>query len=63
MENVFLGKHFPAPRATNIRKEICGIRQKSNETLYEYWERFKDLCNCCPHLQISKQLIMQHFYE
>ena len=41
MKQLFLEKCFPASRAANIRKEICGIRKFNGETLYEYWERFK----------------------
>ena len=47
----------------NIRKKICGIRQSAEETLYEYWERFKILCASCPHHQISDQLLIQYFYK
>jgi hypothetical protein len=46
-----------------MRKEICGIRQKSGETLHEYWERFKRLCASCPDHQINDQLLIQYFYE
>ncbi|RDX70536.1 hypothetical protein CR513_50214, partial [Mucuna pruriens] len=46
-----------------IRKEICGIRQHTGETLHEYWERFNKLCATCPHHQISEQLLIQYFYE
>ena len=52
MRRMFLEKYFPASRAANIRKEICGIRQGSGESLYEYWERFNQLCASCPHHQI-----------
>ncbi|KAH9715904.1 hypothetical protein KPL71_021247 [Citrus sinensis] len=41
LKKQFLEKYFPASRAANIRKDICGIRQLPRETLYEYWERFK----------------------
>ncbi|CAO2814643.1 unnamed protein product, partial [Amaranthus hypochondriacus] len=41
IQSLFLEKYFPASRVASIRKEICGIRQFSSETLYEYWERFK----------------------
>ncbi|WP_368859935.1 hypothetical protein, partial [Escherichia coli] len=47
MKRLFLQKYFPASKASNIRKEICGIRQHHGETLYEYWERFKRLCVSC----------------
>ena len=63
MKRLFLEKYFPASKAANIRKEICGIRQYNGESLYEYWERFKKLCASCPHHQISEQLLIQYFYE
>ena len=63
MKKAFLERYFPASKAANIRKEICGIRQYNGETLYEYWERFMKLCASCPHHQISEQLLIQYFYE
>ncbi|RDX70502.1 hypothetical protein CR513_50245, partial [Mucuna pruriens] len=36
MKHMFLEKFFSASRAATIRKEICGIRQHSGETLHEY---------------------------
>ncbi|KAH9751265.1 hypothetical protein KPL71_014224 [Citrus sinensis] len=63
LKKQFLKKYFPASRAANIRKDICGIRQLPGETLYEYWERFKQLCASCPQHQISDQLLIQYFYE
>ncbi|RDY04925.1 hypothetical protein CR513_11285, partial [Mucuna pruriens] len=54
-----LEKFFPASRTTTIRKEICGIRQHSRETLNEYWERFNKLCTTCPHHQISLTMMDQ----
>ncbi|XP_027169579.1 uncharacterized protein LOC113769319 [Coffea eugenioides] len=63
LKRQFLEKFFPASRAANIRKEICGVRQANGEILYEYWERFKQLCASCPHHQIPDQLLIQYFYE
>ncbi|RDX93402.1 hypothetical protein CR513_24339, partial [Mucuna pruriens] len=63
MKRTFLEKFFPASRTASIRKEICGIRQHTGETLHEYWERFNKLCATCPHHQISEQLLIQYFYE
>ncbi|RDY11031.1 hypothetical protein CR513_04352, partial [Mucuna pruriens] len=62
-KRTFLEKFFSASRTTFIRKEICGIRQHTGETLHEYWERFNKLCATCPHHQISEQLLIQYFYE
>ncbi|RDX71403.1 hypothetical protein CR513_49256, partial [Mucuna pruriens] len=49
MKHTFLEKFFLASRTASIRKEICGIRQHTRETLHEYWERFNKLCATCPH--------------
>ncbi|RDX82981.1 Pol polyprotein, partial [Mucuna pruriens] len=63
MKRTFLEKFFPASRTASIKKEICGIRQHTRETLHEYWERFNKLCATCPHHQINEQLLIQYFYE
>ncbi|XP_062170392.1 uncharacterized protein LOC133876123 [Alnus glutinosa] len=63
MKRQFLEKYFPTSRASNIRKEICSVRQHNGESLHEYWERFKKLCASCPHHQINEQLLIQYFYE
>ncbi|RDX76766.1 hypothetical protein CR513_43212, partial [Mucuna pruriens] len=47
MKRMFLKKFFPTSKTTTIRKEICRIRQHSDETLHEYWERFNKLCPTC----------------
>ncbi|RDY11466.1 hypothetical protein CR513_03874, partial [Mucuna pruriens] len=57
MKGMFLEKTL------TIQKEICGIRQHSDETLHEYWERLNKLYATCPHHQISEQLKIQYFYE
>ena len=63
MQSQFLGKFFPASRATRIRKEIYGITQTAGETLFEYWEWFKCLCTSFPNHQISDALLIQYFFE
>ncbi|XP_051116119.1 uncharacterized protein LOC127241232 [Andrographis paniculata] len=63
MKRKFLERLFPASRAMNLRKEICGIKQISGESLYEYWDRFNKLIGRCPQHQISEQLLIQYFYE
>ena len=63
IQSLFLEKYFPASRVASIRKEICGIRQFSGETSYEYWERFKKLCANCPNHQIPEQLLFNIFMK
>ncbi|XP_050878237.1 uncharacterized protein LOC127082059 [Lathyrus oleraceus] len=61
LKKVFLERYFPASRVASIQKK-CGIRQ-GNESLAEYWERFKQLLSSCPQHQITEQLLIQYFYE
>ncbi|KAK9682623.1 hypothetical protein RND81_10G086100 [Saponaria officinalis] len=63
LENAFLEKFLPASRIGAIRKEICGIKQRVDESLYEYRERFNRLCASCPQHQISNELLIQYFYD
>ncbi|XP_031393661.1 uncharacterized protein LOC116205261 [Punica granatum] len=63
LKRQFIEKFFPASRLGTIRKQIGAIQQFSGETLYEYWERFNQLCESCPNHQISDQLLLQYFYE
>ncbi|RDX83944.1 hypothetical protein CR513_35083, partial [Mucuna pruriens] len=58
MKCMFLEKFFPVSRTATIRKEICGIRKHSRETLHEYWKRFNKLCATCPHHQINEQFLI-----
>ncbi|KAL0317552.1 UNVERIFIED_CONTAM: hypothetical protein Sangu_2169500 [Sesamum angustifolium] len=63
LKKQFLENYFPASRTTNIRKDISGIRQFLGESFYEYWGRFKQLVESCPHHQLPDHLLIQYFYE
>ena len=39
----FLMKYFPLTKNTKLRNEITSFHQLENESLYETWERFKEL--------------------
>ena len=58
----FLEKFFPITRAQTVLKEIYGARQSNNETLFEYWERYNELCARFPYNQLSERDIVQYFY-
>lgn len=42
-----LDHFFPAFRAADIRRKICGIRHRDSESFHDYWEMFKRLCASC----------------
>ncbi|KAK8976403.1 hypothetical protein V6N11_013539 [Hibiscus sabdariffa] len=39
---------FPVSKASEIRRSILGIKQKHEESLSKYWERYKKLCATRP---------------
>ncbi|KAL0298485.1 UNVERIFIED_CONTAM: hypothetical protein Sradi_6508300 [Sesamum radiatum] len=63
LKKQFLENYFPASRTTNIQKDISGTRQFLGKSFYEYWGRFKQLVESCPHHQLPDHLLIQYFYE
>ncbi|KAK8697484.1 hypothetical protein V6N13_113629 [Hibiscus sabdariffa] len=63
LNRIFLDRFFSASKASEIRRSIIGIKQEHEESLYEYWERFKKLCASCPQHGLSEHTLLQCFYE
>ena len=62
LAEAFLNKFFPPRKTVEIRNQINGFRVKDGESLWEAWERFKELLNMCPHHGTDKWLLLQNFY-
>jgi len=43
LSKAFLSKYFPPGTTAKLRTEIMSFIQRDGESLYEAWERFKDL--------------------
>ncbi|KAL9244379.1 hypothetical protein vseg_018159 [Gypsophila vaccaria] len=61
MKTTFLEKYFPASRASTLKKDISNAEQLDDETMYEYWERFKKLCGTCPYHGHEDQDLVMYF--
>ncbi|XP_021773577.1 uncharacterized protein LOC110737541 [Chenopodium quinoa] len=59
----FYNKYYPAERTALLRSSIQKFSQEADESLYEAWERFKDLQRECPHHGLARWQIMQAFYN
>ncbi|KAM6543139.1 hypothetical protein CsatB_007586 [Cannabis sativa] len=59
----FLMKYFPPTKNAKLRKEITSFQQFEDESLYEAWERFKELLRKCPHHGIPHCIQMETFYN
>ncbi|KAH9672110.1 hypothetical protein KPL70_017603 [Citrus sinensis] len=59
----FLAKYFPPAKTTKLRNDITTFAQFEMESLYEAWERYKDLLRKCPHHGLPVWLQVQTFYN
>ncbi|KAF7823643.1 uncharacterized protein G2W53_021787 [Senna tora] len=59
----FLTKYFPPGKTAKMRNDITSFVLLDNESLYEAWERFKELLRKCPHHRLPKWLQVQTFYN
>ena len=63
MTTAFFNKYFPHHKTNGLKRQISTFSQKDNETLYQVWERFKDLLNQCPHHGYESWRLVSYFYE
>lgn len=58
LSQVFLAKYSPPSKTANLRNQITSFYQREDETLYEAWERFKELLRLYPHHGHPKWLVV-----
>ncbi|XP_027351144.1 uncharacterized protein LOC113862248 [Abrus precatorius] len=63
MAEKFLAKYFPPAKTAKMRNDISSFYQLESKTLYDTWERFKELLRKCPHHGIPDSLQVQTFYN
>jgi len=63
LSKAFLSKYFPPGKTAKLRAEITSFIQRDGESLYEAWERYKDLQRQCPHHAVLDWLLIQTFYN
>ena len=59
----FLMKYFPPTKNAKLRNEITSFYQLEDESLYDAWERFKELLRRCSHHGIPCYIQMETFYN
>ena len=59
----FLYKYFPPSKTAKIMAEINTYSQEDGESLYETWERFKELLRKCPHHGLAVWQQVSTFYN
>jgi hypothetical protein len=62
MQQQFL-KFFPSHKTNSFKKQITTFTQKPGETIYQCWDRYKDLHNTSPHHGFEIWRLVSQFYE
>jgi hypothetical protein len=63
MRQAFLARFFPPSKTAQLRDQITRFTQRDGESLYDTWERFKEMVRLCPHHGLEKWLIIHTFYN
>ncbi|KAD4586318.1 hypothetical protein E3N88_23919 [Mikania micrantha] len=59
----FLFKYFPPSKTARLRNNITSFVQDDGESLYDAWERYKDLMRKCPHHGLDSWMQVTTFYN
>uniref|UniRef100_A0A2N9G390 RNA-directed DNA polymerase n=1 Tax=Fagus sylvatica TaxID=28930 RepID=A0A2N9G390_FAGSY len=63
MGHEFYKKYFPPHKVQQVKRKISNFIQGENESLFQAWERYKDLFNFCPTHSYENWRLVAYFYE
>jgi len=63
MRQAFLARFFLPSKTAKLKDQITRFNQKDGESLYDAWERFKEMLRLCPHHGLEKWHIVHTFYN
>jgi len=63
MRRTFLAQFFSLSKTAQLRARLFQFTQKDGESLYNAWERFKEMLRLCPLHGLEKWLIIHVFYN
>ncbi|CAM8996994.1 unnamed protein product [Rhodiola kirilowii] len=63
LAEAFLQQYFPPSKTSHFRNKIISFHSMDGETLYEAWERYKELTRLCPHHNLELWQIIDTFYQ
>lgn len=62
LSKAFLSEYYSATKILEYRKAISNFTQEDRESVFETWDRLKELVRLCPQHGIAEPLLMQQFY-
>lgn len=62
LSKAFLAEYYSAAKILEFRKAISSFTQEDGESVFEAWDRLKELIRLCPQHGVTEPLLMQQFY-
>ncbi|XP_058749720.1 uncharacterized protein LOC131622697 [Vicia villosa] len=62
LRRAFLARYFPPSKTVVLRNLITSFTKNQGESLFDAWERYKELLRACPHHVLEQWLIIHTFY-
>ncbi|XP_050915000.1 uncharacterized protein LOC127129945 [Lathyrus oleraceus] len=63
LKKVFLARYFPPGKTIILHNQITIFTQQEGESLFDAWERYKELLRACPYHALEQWLITHTFYN
>ena len=63
MHEQFLEQFCPPSKISKLKKAIADFEKNLGESLYEAWERYKELLRNCPQSDLNIQQEVSIFYD
>ncbi|KAH7655814.1 S-adenosyl-L-methionine-dependent methyltransferase protein [Dioscorea alata] len=63
MAEAFLARYFPSGKSARLRNDISSFMQVELESLFETWDRFKEVLRKCPQHGFPEWMIIHTFYN
>ncbi|XP_070036598.1 uncharacterized protein [Nicotiana tomentosiformis] len=63
MTRKFLDRYFSSAKTSKFRREIHNFCQNETKTVFEAWERFKEIVRKCQHNGIELWMQLQDFWD
>ena len=59
----FLKKFFSSHKTKNLKRKIYTFAAHDSERFYQFWERYMETINACPHHGFDTWMLVNHFYD
>lgn len=63
LKKAFLVRYFLPSKTAQLRNQIICFRKMDGESLFDAWERYKEIMRACPYHELNFLMIIHTFYN